>query len=141
MNLSQFKIFVISLIQAIIAKGDDRAAADAVTIAKLSADAAELSATVEQLKVAIAASQDSAAKALANQAADQASALDSLSTELEQTFNPTPVADAVSEAVESAPEVKTPEAVENAETIGEAVPTEPAVVESAVAAIEAAAAE
>lgn len=137
MNLMQFKIFVITLINSIISKGDDRAAKDAATIAKLSADAAELRGTVEQLKAELASSQESAAKALVNQAADQAAALDSLSTELEQTFNPTPVADAVSEAVADAPEVVTPPAVEAAATIGEAVATPPEVVAEAVEAIAA----
>jgi hypothetical protein len=141
MNLSQFKIFVISLIRSIIAKGDERAAADAATIAKVSADAAELSATVEQLKVALAESQDSGAKALVNQAADQAAGLDSLTTELQETFNPTPVADAVAETVQQSPEVTTPPEVTAADTIGEAEPTAITVVEAAIGAIADAPAE
>ena len=137
MSLMQFKIFVITLINSIISKGDDRAAKDAATIAKLSADANELRGTVKELQAALAASEDAAAKALANQAADQAVALDALSTELEETFNPTPVADAVAEVVKDAPEVVTPPVVEAAETIGEAVVTPPAVAEAAVEAIAA----
>lgn len=135
MNLMQFKTFVITLITSIITKGDDRAAKDAATIAKLSADANELRGTVKELQAALATSQDTAAKALVNQAADQAVALDALSTELEETFNPSPTADAVAEVVKESPEVVTPPVVEAAETIGDSLPTAPEVTAAAVEAI------
>lgn len=137
MNLMQFKTFVITLINSIITKGDDRAAKDAATIAQLSADANELRGTVKELQAKLADSQDTGAKALVNLAADQAVALDTLSTELEETFNPTPTADAVAEVVKESPEVVTPPAVEAAETIGEAVETAPEVAVEAVEAIAA----
>jgi hypothetical protein len=94
---------------------------------------------VDQLQAALSASQDAASKALASQAADQASALDSLSSELQATFNPTPVADAVAVAVEESPVIETPAIVEAAQTLEEPVATEVAVVEAAVEAIAAAA--
>lgn len=137
MNLMQFKTFVITLITSIITKGDDRAAKDAATIAKLSADANELRGTVKELQSALATSQDTGAKALVNLAADQAVALDALSTELEETFNPTPTADAVAEVVKESPEVATPPLVQGVLTINSATPTPPVVTEAAVAAIAA----
>jgi hypothetical protein len=134
-NLSQFKTFVIALITGIIAKGDGRAAKDAATIAQLSADANTLRGTVKELEAALVASEDAAAKALVAKASEQAIALDTLSTELEETFNPTPVADAVAEAVTESPEVATPPVVESSDVIGEAVPTPPDVAAAAVEAI------
>ncbi|MGL5062855.1 MAG: hypothetical protein ACRC62_23005 [Microcoleus sp.] len=139
MDLNAFKTFVVKLIQAIISKGDDRAAKDAVTIAKLSADAAELKAKVDELTAALAAADAAKVAEIAAVVQGQADALNVLSSELEAQFNPTPVADAVAEVVKESPEVVTPPAVEAATTIGEATPTEPAVVEAAVEAIEAAA--
>jgi predicted trehalose synthase len=135
MNLAQFKTFVISLINSIISKGDDRAAKDAATIAKISADAAALAATVAELKAALAASQDAGTAALAAKTSEQASALDALTTELQNTFNPTPVADAVAEVVAEAPEVETPSVVAKAPEFGTVTPTPPVVVEAAVEAI------
>jgi hypothetical protein len=129
MNLAQFKTFVISLINSIISKGDDRAAKDAATIAKISADAAALAATVAELKAALAASQDAGTAALA------AKTSDALTTELQNTFNPTPVADAVAEVVAEAPEVETPDVVAKAPEVGTVTPTPTVVVEAAVEAI------
>ena len=135
MNISQFKEFVLNLFTGLIAKCDAQAKAYATTIAQMSADADALAAKVKELESALVASQDEAAKAIASQAMAQADALNQLSSELEATFNPSPVADAVAEAVQESPEVVTPVEVINAETIGEPVETPTAVSDAAVASI------
>lgn len=141
MQFQQFKMFVLDLIKTLILKCDTQAKADAATISKLSADAEALAAKVKELESALVASKDEAAKALASQAAAQADDLNALSSELQATFNPTPVADAVAVASEEAGEVVTPVEVTEAVTIDEPVATAPEVAEAAVAAIGEAAAE
>ena len=134
MNLAAFKAFVTELISNIIAKCDAQARKDAETIATISAKAEELS---KALEAANAAVEEAKAAALASATA-QAAELDALTTELQSTFNPTPVADAVAVAVEASPEVETPVAVGDAVTIDTADSTPVEVVEASLEAIEAA---
>jgi hypothetical protein len=131
MNLAAFKAFVTELISNIIAKCDAQARKDAETIATISAKAEELS---KALEVANAAVEEAKAAALAT-ATRQAKYLDVLTTELQQTFNPTPVADALAVAVEASPEVETPVAVGDAVTIDTADSTPVEVVEASLEAI------
>lgn len=135
MNISQFKLFVTNLFKSLISKCDAQAKADAATIAQLSADISTLTGTVKDLESALATSKDEAAKAIVSQVMAQADALNELSSELEATFNPSPVADAVADAVQESPEVVTPVEVINAETIGEPVATATEVSDAAVASI------
>jgi aminopeptidase N len=135
MNLAAFKAFVTELISNIIAKCDAQARKDAEAIATISAKAEELS---KALEAANAAVEEAKAAALAAATA-QAAELDALTTELQNTFNPTPVADALAVAVEASPEVETPVSLFDAVTIDTADSTPVEVVEASLDAIEAAA--
>ena len=134
MNLAAFKAFVTELISNIIAKCDAQARKDAEAIATISAKAEELS---KALEAANAAVEEAKAAALATAAA-QAAELDALTTELQNTFNPTPVADALAVAVEASPEVETPAPIDGGITIGTSEPTRDEVIEASLDAIEAA---
>jgi hypothetical protein len=134
MNLAAFRAFVTDLISDIVSKCDAQARKDAEAIATISAKAEELSKALEASNAAV---EEAKAAALAT-ATTQAAELDALTTELQNTFNPTPVADALAVAVESSPEVETPAAFEDAVMINTADSTPVEVVEASLEAIEAA---
>ena len=131
MNLAAFKAFVIELIGSIIAKCDAQARKDAETIATISAKAEELSKALEAANAAVEEAKVAALAAATAQAAE----LDALTTELQNTFNPTPVADAVATAVEESPRVDTPALLEEVTTIDTAEPTQSEVTEASLEAI------
>jgi hypothetical protein len=134
MNLAAFRAFVTDLISGIVSKCDAQARKDAEAIATISAKAEELS---KALEAANAAVEEAKAAALAT-ATTQAKYLDALTTELQNTFNPTPATDALAFAVHASPEVETPVAVEDAVMINTADSTPVEVVEASLEAIEAA---
>jgi len=134
MNASQVKKFVVDLITEIISRCDAKVAEQKAMVDKISADAAALSAQVEELKAALAASEIAKATALAEAANTASSELDAVTSELATEFgNPTPTADVVSEVVAESPEV--PAIVETAPEVGEPVPTPEAVTAEVVEAV------
>lgn len=137
MNLSAFRSFILDLISGIISKTDAQARKDAETIATISAKSAELS---KALDAALADTEAAKAEALVAAVA-QAAELDELTTELQSTFNPTPVADAVAVAVEASPDVETPAPVGDATTINTADPTPSEVIDASLEALAEAAVE
>jgi outer membrane murein-binding lipoprotein Lpp len=135
MKFEKFRAAMVTLIQVIVEKGDRNGTADKAKIDKLSAASTAANAKVQELVAALAAKDIELATALAQENASALVELDALSTELEQTFNPTATADAVAEAVVETPEIETPEIVEEATTIGTNEETSQSVTDAAVEAI------
>jgi uncharacterized phage infection (PIP) family protein YhgE len=193
--MESFKLMIKTIIAGIIAQGDARAAADKATIVKLSADAqtlteklaaveSELGASkatiievsakaqtladkVAELQQALDSVPDAISSSLMAQAAEQAIALNELTSELESEFgtpkaleaavelaaainsdssameveaNPTPFADAVAVAVIDSPIIETPSIVAEDQSIGTSTETPAEVTEAAVEAVVEAAA-
>lgn len=134
-SFQEFKDFITSLLKLIIKKGDTKAAALQVKLDKMSADLTAANTTIQELQTSLGAADAAKTAALAAQAAAQLAELDKASTDLAAEFNPTPVADSVSEAVAEAPKVETPLEVAGAKEIGTGDATPPAVAEAAVKAI------
>jgi hypothetical protein len=135
MDLSKYKMLIVRIITAIIGKCDTKATEYQATIAKISAEAAELRATNASLAAALEAKDAEKAQALLDQSAAQSKALDELTSELEAEYNPTPVADAVAVIVRDEPAIVTPPEVVQAVTLDSAEATPEVVAEAAVEAI------
>jgi hypothetical protein len=135
MKFEKFRTAMITLIQVIVEKGDRNGAADKAKIDKLSADLASANAKIGVLIAALASKDIELVTTLARESESALAELNALSSDLQAQFNPTSTADAVAEAVVEAPEIETPEIVEEATTLGtnEATPVE--VTEAAVEAI------
>jgi hypothetical protein len=135
LNFSDFKAFVISLINAIITKLNADAAALQIKLDQVSTDLSAANATIVELQAAIAAGEAAKVEALAAQAAEQVAALDTFSTELAAQFNPTPATDAVAEIVTQEPDIVTPDVVADSGEVGTGEPTPEEVTEAVVEAI------
>jgi outer membrane murein-binding lipoprotein Lpp len=134
MNASQVKKFVVDLITEIISRCDAKVAEQKAMVDKVSADAAALSAQVEELKAALVAADMAKAAALADAANTASSELDAITTELAAEFgNPTPTADVVSEVVAESSDV--PAIAETAPEVGEPVATPEAATQEVVEAV------
>jgi hypothetical protein len=135
MDLSKYKMLIVRIITAVIGKCDAKATEYQATIAKISAEAAELRATNASLAAALEAKDAELAQALLDQSAAQSAALDVLTSELEAEYNPTPVADAVAVIVRDEPAIVTPPEVVQAVTLETSEATPEVVAEAAVDAI------
>lgn len=122
MKASQLKQFVVDLITEIISRCDAKVQEQKAMVDKVSADAAALSAQVDELTQALAAANTAQATALADAANTASSELDAVTTELAAQFgNPTPTADVVSEVVAASESV--PAITETSPEVGEPIPT------------------
>ena len=134
-NLQEFRAFLVPFISGIVTQVDSSAKAAQAKNAELSATIADMSQTIADLRSALDGKDKAKSDALMDQAEQQSIGLADLAQELNDTFNPTPAADAVAEAVKAAPEIATPELVEASETLGTPEPTEAVVVDAAIEAV------
>lgn len=127
-TLEEFKAFMLNLLAAIVQKGDSKAAEMQVQLDKLSADLSAANDLIASM------SQDFDA-VKQQQLRESLAELDTFAEALAESYNPTPVADAIIETVKESPELMTPDILLTDTTVGTGEATEPEVLDAALLAI------
>lgn len=134
-NFSDFKSFLLNLLKQIVESGDAKARQLQAKVEELSAELSAAYKTIGELEDQVKESENAKTKALAAQLAEQLAMLDALSTEIAESYNPTPVADAVINAVKDSDTMPTPEIISTVQTLDVHEPTMVEVSDAAVDAI------
>lgn len=131
-NVQEFRTVIYDIIARIIRQADEQTRTAAMAIENLNVRIQELETANTQLMAEL---QVSVSNAQATQVTEMLAELSRLSTELTESFNPTPSADALIVAVQDSPNIQTPEAISSVVQVGTSEVTPDAAIEEAMRAM------